>query len=135
MPKYNSDKYNGNMISDEYLKELTGDDDAYVDFYSSHFYEWERSSFGAPYTQSPEEYGLGSDKPNIIGECPNDDAEKTGMTLTEKYQSMYDNGWNGIMVWMEYRADEEQVWYCYDLTKAATSAMAEAIPEKVHPLG
>jgi hypothetical protein len=57
------------------------------------------------------------------------------MTLTEKYKSMHDNGWNGLMVWMEYREDEEQVWYCYDLTKEATNAMAEYVPNEIHPLG
>ncbi len=55
------------------------------------------------------------------------------MTLTEKYKSVYDNGWNGIMVWMD--PNEETVWYEYGLTSEATSAMAELIPEKVFPLG
>ena len=57
------------------------------------------------------------------------------MTLTEKYKSTYENGWNGLMVWMEPRTDEEYTWYRYDLTKVATNAMLKLIPEKIDPLG
>ena len=55
------------------------------------------------------------------------------MSLTEKYKSVYENGWNGIMVWMQF-TDEDYVWYGYDYTREATSAMAEYIPEKIRPL-
>lgn len=136
MPKYNSDKYNGNMISDERLKEAAGSDQAYLDFYSPHYYSWERSSFGFPFTSTPEEYGLGTDKPCVIGETSNDD-KAYKMTCEEFYQSAYEKGWNGVLVWMEYRTDGssgcDELWYRYDLTKAATNAMNELIPEKIHP--
>ncbi len=131
--KYNSDKYQGNKVSDEYLKELTGSDSAYLDFYSTHYYNWMKEHFGFPCDKSPSEFGLAEAKPCIIGETHNDDEKEIGMTLTEKYKSVYDNGWNGIMVWMD--PNEETVWYEYGLTSEATSAMAELIPEKVFPLG
>ncbi len=136
MPKYNSDKYSGNMISDARLQEASGSDQSYLDFYSPHYYSWERSSFGFPFTSTPEEYGLGTDKPCVIGETSNDD-NSYKMTCEEFYQSAYENGWNGVMVWMEYRTDGssgcDEKWYRYDLTKAATNAMNELIPEKIHP--
>ncbi len=132
MSKYNSDQYEGNMVSDEYLKELTGSENAYLDFYSPHFYMWQREWFGFPFTETPAEYGLEEPKPCVIAETSNDDADECGLTLTEKYQSAYENGWNGVMVWMQ--TDDNSEWYCYDLTQEATKAMAEFIPEKIYPL-
>lgn len=135
--KYNSDKYNGNMISDQKLKEAAGSDLAYVDFYSTHYYMWEKPYFGFPFDVTPEEFGLDGTKPCIIGETSNDDDAESGMTCEEKYKSSYEKGWNGVMVWMEYRTDGssgcDKLWYRYDLTEAATNAMAELVPEKVHP--
>ncbi len=133
--KYNSDKYEGDKIADEYLKKLTGDDKAYVDFYSTHYYMWEKQYYGFPFNKTPEQFGLVTDKPCLIGETSNDDEKEAKMTLTEKYQNLYEKGWNGLMVWMEPRTDEEYTWYRYDLTKAATNAMLKLIPEKIDPLG
>lgn len=132
MIKYNSDKYEGDKLSDEYLKKLTGSDKAHIDFYSTHYYMWEKPYFGFPFSVTPKEFGLATDKPCIIGETENDDEKKSKMTLTEKYQSTYDNGWNGIMVWMQ--TEEDESWYRYDLTKTAVNAMAKQIPEKIDPL-
>ncbi len=136
MPKYNSDKYQGNMISDERLCEASGSDKSYLDFYSPHYYSWERSSFGFPFTSTPEEYGIGTDKPCVVGETSNDD-KAFKMTCEEFYKSAYEKGWNGVMVWMEYRTDGssgcDELWYRYDLTQAATNAMNDLIPEKIHP--
>lgn len=130
--KYNSDKREGDMISDAYLNELTGDEKAYVDFYSTHYYTWQKPWFGMPFNRTPERFGLDITKPCIIGETSNDDEADIKMTLTEKYQNCYDNGWSGVLVWMEPRDDG---WYCYNLTQTATRAFAEKYPEKVYPLG
>ena len=131
--KYNSDKYEGNMVSDKYLSELTGSDKAYLDFYSTHYYNWQKTCFGFPCDKSPEEFGLTDGKPCLIGETHNDDESECGMTLSEKYKSVYDNGWCGIMVWMQ-TTEEDYVWYRYDLTKLAVKTMEDYIPEKIHPL-
>lgn len=135
--KYNSDNYEGNKISDEYLQELTGLDGAYVDFYSVHYYDWMATYYGYPFGLTPVEFGLDGTKPVVIGETSND-SSSGGTTLSEKYQQLYDDGWNGIMVWMEYHDDGtsgcDSVWYRYDLTQEATNYMAEQIPEKIYPL-
>ena len=133
--KYNSDKYEGNKISDEYLQSLTGLDGAYVDFYSTHYYSWQKPYFSAPFLHSPEDFGLVFDRPCIIGEASNDDLKDCGMNLTEKYTALHDSGWSGLLVWMEPRTEEEQMWYCYDLTAEATNAMADYIPDKIYPNG
>ena len=56
MPKYNSDKYQGNYVSDEFLKEITGKETAYLDFYSPHYYGWMLSSFGLPCSTIPPSF-------------------------------------------------------------------------------
>lgn len=132
--KYNSDKYEGNVVSDEYLKELTGLDNSCLDFYSTHYYNWQKTWFGFPCDKSPKEFGIAEEKPCLIGETHNDDEAEIGMSLTEKYKSVHDNGWNGIMVWMQSIPEQDYAWYGYDFTKVATSAMAEYIPEKIFPL-
>ncbi len=135
MIKYNSDMYNGNYVSDEYLQELTGDDNAYLDFYSTHWYMWQKPYYGVPTEQSPEEWGLDSTKPCLIGEAPNDNGDELGTSLTDQYINAYENGWNGYMVWMEPRTDEEYMWYRYDLTIEATNTMAERIYDLIYPIG
>ena len=135
MIKYNSERVMGNKVSDEYLKELTGLDGAYLDFYSMHYYNWQKPYWGFPCSVTPEEYGLETDRPCMIGETSNDDLKETRMTLTEKYMSMYEKGWNGLLVWMEPRTNEEMLWSGYDLTREATNAMYEYAPEKIDPLG
>lgn len=134
MIKYNSDKYDGNYVSDEFLKQLTGNDKAYLDFYSTHYYVWQKQSWGFPCDKSPVDFGLDETKPCVIGETSNDDEAQTGMSCAAKYKASYDNGWNGIMAWMD-PTGEEQRWYRYDLTQEATNAMWEYIPEKIYPNG
>ncbi len=124
MVKYNSERYAGNKVSDAYLRELTGSADAVLDFYSPHYYMWEKPHFGFPFDKSPVDFGLDGTKPAVIAETSNDDFEEAGMSLTEKYKQAYDNGWNGVMVWMQ-TTEEEYVWYRYDLTKQAVNDMAE----------
>lgn len=134
--KYNSDNYEGNFISDEYLKSLSGSDKSYVDFYSPHWYSWQIDWYGYPFTVTPEAFGMDGTKPCVIGETSNDYLAK--LTSGEIYEKAYENGWNGVMFWMEYRNDGtsgcDSVWYRYDLTQQATKAMFEKIPEKIYPL-
>lgn len=67
----------------------------------------------------------------MIGETSNDD-KAYKMTCEEFYQSAYEKGWSGVLVWMEYRTDGssccDELWYRYDLTKAATNAMNGLFP-------
>lgn len=135
MIKYNSDKYEGNKISDEYLKELTGLDGAYVDFYSTHYYSWQKPYFGLPFKGDPESFGLDGDKPCLIGETSNDDEKNFTMNLSDVYKSSYDNEWGGILVWMEPRDKEEPMWYRFDLTAEASNQMAEYAYDEIYPIG
>ena len=135
MPKYNSDKINGNYLSDDFLKELTGNENAYLDFYSPHYYGWMMGSFGLPFTQSPESYGIEPTKPCVTGETPNDDENTVGISVYDKYAKSYENGWNGVMVWMDPKPENPYGWYEYELTQGATNKMYELIPDLIYPEG
>lgn len=110
MIKYNSDSYEGNYGSDEYLKGRYNDQDAYLDFYSTHFYEWEAPWFGFPFDKSPADFKLDGTKPCVIGEFP-----ATGMlgnvngsqavSGDECYINCYNNGWNGAFAWTSNGVD------------------------------
>ncbi|MBQ8780084.1 MAG: cellulase family glycosylhydrolase [Oscillospiraceae bacterium] len=135
MPKYNSDKYQGNYVSDEFLKEITGNENAYLDFYSPHYYSWMLPSFGLPFTQTAESYGIDPSKPCVIGETPNDDEGAIGISVADKYVKAYENGWNGVMIWMDPKQENPYGWYEYELTQSATNKMYELIPELIYPEG
>ena len=125
--KYNSEKYEGNIISDAVMKKYGGED-ACVDFYSTHYYEWMKPWFGVPYSTSPKGFGLDGGKPCILGEIAADSSED----LKGIYEKAYENGWCGIMEWasnnVSAHADN------WDDIKAATENIANIIPERVFPL-
>ena len=130
--KYNSDDYEGDKVSDEYLRSLYDSENAYLDFYSTHYYNWQMPWFSTPVGKTPEEFKLHTDKPCMIGETHNDDEGEIKMSLTDKYKDLYDHGWRGILVWSQTDVSDES-WYRYDLTKEATNAMYEYAPDKIYP--
>lgn len=130
--KYNSDDYEGDKVSDEYLQSLYDDENAYLDFYSTHYYNWQMTWFSTPVGKTPEEFKLHTDKPCMIAETHNDDAGEIGMSLSDKYKDLYDHVWGGILVWSQTDGSEES-WYRYDLTKEATNAMYDYAPDKIYP--
>ncbi len=137
MPKYNSDKINGNKISNEYLSSLIPDgsdynkDKAFVDFYSTHWYPWEEGSgMGNPFKQSPEEFGLDTDRPTVIGECPGTPQK---MTLQEEYESAYSLGYDGVMAWKTSGQDDGNG--LLDDIAPATKEIMQAHKDEVFPAG
>ncbi len=124
--KYNSEKYEGNKVSDEYLKSLSGNENSYLDFYSPHYYDWQKRWFGYPFDGSPEDFKLEYDRPAVIGECAVIDEED----LADRYEHAYQNGWNGVFIWTSNGVDA-----CggYDGMKPATTHMLDMIKEKIYP--
>lgn len=128
MIKYNSDKGNcsGNIISDEIMKSYGGDN-ACLDFYSVHYYDWMKPNWGSAFEASPADYGLDMSKPVFLGEIG------TETPLKDVYQSCYDLGWNGVMMWMSNNgAEHADNWA--DL-EAAAKNMEETAGDKVFPIG
>jgi hypothetical protein len=99
-PKYNSDKFAGNLYSDKSLGALQPG--AHVDFFNLHYYDWVRPYFGSPFERSPADYGI-DDKPCIIGECPA--RGSAGQSIAENYRNAFAKGWQGIMPWTSNGAD------------------------------
>lgn len=130
MIKYNSDGHQGNLCSDERWKGYAGEN-AYVDFYSPHYYEWQKQWMGYPFDKSPEKFGLDGTRPMIIGESSAFGSD--GKTLKEQYIGAYDNGWNGVMAWNSDKAGGDNDSDLDDIREASTH-MAEYAKEKVFPL-
>ncbi len=110
MIKYNSDRYEGNYGSDEYLMSLSGNDNSYLDFYSPHFYDWEAEWFGYPFDKDPVSFGVDGTKPAVIGEFPASGTTSSvknskDMSGSECYINAYNNGWNGAMAWTSNGSD------------------------------
>lgn len=128
--KYNSDigSCSGNIVSDEIMKGYGGDK-ACLDFYSTHYYNWMKKTWGCPYDMSPTEYGLDGSKPVFIGET----SAEGGETLVGLYEKCYDNGWNGVMLWTSNDgSDHAENWSDIE---AAAGKISELAPEKVFPIG
>jgi hypothetical protein len=106
MLKYNSDTgatCRGNQVSDRALQAQLNDPGARLDFYASHYYDWNGKIWGKAVEMSPAAYQLPTDKPSLLGEIP---AKGTaGHTTTEDYESAFQNGWQGAMGWTSNGVD------------------------------
>jgi hypothetical protein len=128
MTKYSSDHFEGNYYSDEKMIEYAGEK-APLDFWSNHWYYWEKAWFGYPYTTTPEDFHLAPGKPALIGECSaKGDAD---MALKEQYKAAYEHGWSGMFAWTSNGVDDNG-----GLAECAPAleGMKELLPEKVFPL-
>lgn len=126
--KYNSDLSSGNMGSDEYLQSFVDSDSAYLDFYSTHYYDWQEQWFGYPFVVTPVQFKLDGTKPCVIGECAANSSK--GRNLVSEYESAYTNGWNGVFAWTSNGIDA-----CggFDVVSLATLNMLEIAEESIFP--
>lgn len=130
MVKYNSDdpKYMGNIVSDEVMKGYAGEN-ACLDFYTPHYYDWMKSYMGCPFTMSPTDFGLDGTKPAFLGEFGLGAED----TFKSAYEGIYNNGWNGGMMWMSNDgANHASNWA--DIEEA-TKSIESLAADKVFPLG
>lgn len=110
MIKYNSTMYSGNYGSDKQFSLVYKNDNAYLDFYSTHFYEWEAQWYGFPFDKTPEAFGLDGTKPVVLGEFPatgmdGSKPNSIAMSGSECYVNLYNNGWNGAFAWTSNGVD------------------------------
>ncbi len=102
--KYNSEKYFGDLGADTYLQSCYNNSKAYMDFYSTHYYEWMAPVYHIPFDRSPQEFGIVTDKPVVLGEfpamgLPGEQVNSRPMSTTECYVGCRRNGWQGVMAW------------------------------------
>ncbi|MBQ9947649.1 MAG: cellulase family glycosylhydrolase [Oscillospiraceae bacterium] len=105
--KYNSDKYEGNFGSDKFLQSRYDNEKAYLDFWSTHYYDWQVQWFNTPFVTTPEEFGIDMSKPVVVGECSHEGikvrvgTERYIKPIEECYEWAYNNGWNGVLAWTD----------------------------------
>ena len=116
-PKYHSDYtgYEGNKISDAFLKKLYPHEKAYLDFWSPHYYDWAGQWYGvpfyvSPYGNRPLGFGLVNSKPAVVGECSANGSKGNtrgteNNTIITDYESAYQKGWQGVMPWTSNGVD------------------------------
>jgi hypothetical protein len=135
-PKYNADGsgYEGNKVSDSFLQGLYNNPNAYLDFWSPHFYDWVTQWYGHPFTSSPYGarrdggWGLCDSKPVVLGETTANGSD--GFTLIEDYVNAFNNGWHGVMAWTSNGVDGNGGFAEQTI---ATRHMAELYPELIFP--
>ena len=126
-PKYGSDtgrECRGNKVSDRALQAVLPDPAARLDFYTTHYYDWNGKIWGQALYLSPQAYGLPADKPSLMGENPAKGTE--GHTITDDYESAFQNGWQGAMAWTSNGVDKNG---SLAQLGAATRAIREKHPE------
>ena len=143
-PKYNADgsAYEGNKVSDAYLQRLYKNSNAFLDFWSPHYYDWVGRWYGvpfyiSPYGQFPRGYGMEPSKPALIGECAavGSAGETSGTqnnTIITDYSKAFENGWQGVMTWTSNGVDA-----CGDIgdLEPATMYMEKNYRDLIYPLG
>lgn len=103
MIKYNSKKYNGDYGSDEFLQSRYANENAFIDFTSVHYYDWQAPHFSCPFIITAEEFGIDMSKPRVVGECSHNGikALKNIKPIEDCYEWAYNNGWNGVLSWTD----------------------------------
>jgi hypothetical protein len=142
-PKYYADGgggYLGNKVSDAFLQNLYPNKNAYLDFWSPHYYDWVGPSYGVPFYVNPfgakpAGWGLDNSKPALIAECMATGSKgKTpgteNNTIITDYENAYLNGWQGVMPWTSNGVDR-----CGSLTdlSPATKYMLEKYKDIIFP--
>ncbi len=127
----NSDVRGTNIVGD-YLMKSYGDETACMDFYSVHFYDWMIQWHKNPFLLTPEEYGLDTSKPNVMGECSAKGSTDDNIDLVQAAQNLYDNGWDGVYPWTSNGSDNNGG---FNEVTAYSKNMLAQIEELIFPLG
>jgi hypothetical protein len=103
----------GNFYSDQNLQAQYNSPEAFLDFYSPHYYGWNVRYFGNfALDKTPADYGI-NDRPCMIGENPargvfRQDSTRQNILevpISEAYIKTYENGWKGLLVWTSNGVD------------------------------
>ncbi|MCL2627950.1 MAG: cellulase (glycosyl hydrolase family 5) [Oscillospiraceae bacterium] len=140
-PKYNADGsgYEGNKVSDTFLQSIYANENARLDFWSPHYYDWVGRWYGIPFTSSPfgsrnqGGWGLCDSRPAILAEHSGNGSD--GFTLTEDYLNLFENGWQGAMAWTSNNTATGDGMGGMANIGPATRNIAELHPQLVFPLG
>jgi len=137
-PKYNADGsgYEGNKVSDAFLQRIYANENARLDFWSTHYYDWVGQWYGIPFISTPTRprnqggWNLEAGRPAILAEFSAKGS--AGSTLVEDFSGLIKNGWQGAMPWTSNGVDANGG---FDDVTTATRHIADLYPELVFPLG
>ena len=135
--KYNSDKYEGDYSSDKFLQSRYDNENAFIDFTSVHYYDWQATWFNCPFLLTAEEFGIDMSKPRVIGECSHTGikALKNIKPIEDCYEWAYNNGYNGVLAWTDRdlfaSSDGIEQWACVQLAGERMTAILDGtyVPE------
>lgn len=155
---YNSDLFTtypdktsvGDNYTDTSLQTQFNSTDAYLDFYSMHWYQWQ--STGSPFKQTVNALYPGVTKPVIIAEYPGLDLPNNdcgcacntlpacdfNLTIAQAYEDIKDNGFAGITAWKNGGEDDNfgKSAKIYEATKAFGNANSDLVfPDPNAPTG
>ncbi len=128
-----ADVYAGNNYSETSLRTVYDDPDAYLDFYSPHWYQWQSSD--AYFTKTIGEWMDDGFRPVVIGETPGCDINESGwnITLANAYLRAYQNGYSGVCAWKS--PWENDGYGTFAGIAPATNLFYQNYPELVYPNG
>ena len=142
--------YEGSWVSDgklaSFIDDPTDKELAHLDFYSTHYYEWECPWFGNPFVYAPADYGDLGGRPAVIGETSASGSgynymyadESTNwngvpspgavqLTAVEDYNYALQNGWQGVMMWTSNGVDSNGGWGVNCPTKQVVPSAQQAV--------
>lgn len=134
--KWNSDAKGceGNYWSDDKLRKVYDNPNAFLDFYSPHYYGWVVKWFGNfALDKSPSDY-LIDDKPCVIGENPAGGVffdKELSVEASEMFIKTYRNSWCGLMPWTSNGVDKIGN---IDVFASGLKKFNVSYPELVNPL-
>lgn len=118
-----------NRYTDASLQSYYDNPNAYLDFYSPHWYQWQNTS--GPYERTVYEWLGSDDKPVIIGETYGGDLPGVFGSLTDYYMNAYYNGFDGVIGWKN--ACENDGYGTWAGIAPAVNAFYNAYPHLVYP--
>jgi|GEM_PF-5903370 len=120
-----------NRYTDASMRSYFDSPDAYLDFYSPHWYQWQNTS--GPYERTVQQWLGTNDKPVIIGETYGGDLPQVYGSLTNYYIQSYLNGFDGVIGWKN--ACQNDGYGTWNGISPATNAFYNAYPHLVYPQG
>lgn len=128
-----ADAYAGNNYNEVSLRARYNDPDAYLDFYSPHWYQWQSSD--AFFNKTIGEWMDDGYKAVIIGETPgyNVNNSNWNMSLSNAYLYAHWNGYSGVCAWKS--PWENDGYGTFAGITPATNYFHRQYPDLVYPNG